>query len=219
MRHFDLLPRNYDDIRARMTATKPGLPSALDNMTGRELCLPHYHDHELPLHKYDTSFTRQINEVYSQESPEPDVVFGTVKSGIPPLDAVRGFLDARNMPHPLFLPMHVNQWFSFQYYSPDIFNVAAHYRGSVWAGKLKPVLAGANVLVIEEFVRTGHTLEVCGRIAQMAGAASVIGLRGRWYDNAYRQHIDMKSLSSKHVSFMRRIGQQAAAHTLQNISD
>ena len=218
-KHDDLRPENYGTIRHAMLEIAPDLPSALDDMSTRQLCLPHYPDRVLPLDRYDTSFSRQIWDAFKAPEHYPDVVIGTVNSGIPPIDAVDSFCKERGIKSPVFLPLRINQWFAFQYYSNDIFSVGAQLKAHRLAHQLKATLSGAKVVVIEEWVRSGNCIEICGEIAKKAGAISVMGMRGRWYDNAYRKDINLRDMTSIHAPFMREIGQVAATRNPYDAND
>jgi len=210
----DLLPANYEKIRGAMVdLDQNGLPSALDDMTSRKLCLPHYQGREVPLSRYDTSFTRQMWDVYNNPDRRPDVVIGTVWSGIPPLDAVRGFYEELGVKSPIFLPLHVGQLLGHAYQWDNSLGKVAGLQARKLANDLEKALSGTKVLIVEEYVRSGKAIELCGKIARQAGAATVMGMRGDWYDNARHQDVDLENLTSTHAAFMRSIGHEAAQVT------
>lgn len=209
-RQYDLRPENYSAIENAMLIPDPALPSALDDMTKRLLCLPHYHNRILPLYRYDTSFTRQMQDAYNTPEYRPDVVIGTAYSGIPPLDAVRGYYEEIGEDTPLFASLRVGQWFSAQYHSKTPLMFWAEVKAIAMAAQLRPIVAGAKVTIIEEYVRSGSSIEICGRIAREAGAAAVVGIRGSWYDNV-QGRIDTFNMTSRHATFMRGIGRRAAS--------
>lgn len=206
---YNLIPENYDYIRSAMLVSNPDLPSALDDMSDRALC-SEYPDRALPLSRYDTSFTRQAWETFGAPSNRPDVVIGTAYSGIPPLDAVRGFYEEIGVEQPIFLPLRVNQRLALEYCLSNASGIMARLKTQYWANGLRPLLSGAKVVIIEEYVSTGACMELSGQITKEADASSILGLRGRWYSDAHRTDVDIRRLTSRHAPFMRHVGHMAA---------
>ena len=192
-----------------MLITETDLPSAFDDMTGRAPAGERLNS-VLPLDRYDTSFTRQAWDMVGSPEKCPDVIIGTVFSGIPPIDALRGFYDGLGKEYPVFLPLHVNQRFAKDYYATTQTGRLARTRGRYWTNRLKPMLGGAKVTVVEEYVSTGACLEVCHELIKNAGAASVTAVRGKWYSDVFRGDINIRRMTSTHDVFMRGIGRKAA---------
>lgn len=210
----NLEKRHYNGIASRMLDINPAVSSALRDMTGQKLALPKYESHSDPTSRLDFSFTTQIGELLLGDKP-PRLIFFTVKSAVPVADAVKGFCETADIRTPRLLPINVNRRLWYEYNRPaSLASVIANYKIDKAVDFLRPLVDNQKVAIVEEAVATGQCLELAGLITQRAGASSIMGVRGFWYDNAHQ--IDLSNMTSPHADFMYQVGSKAAKLSIKN---
>lgn len=133
-----------------------------------------------------------------------DVFLFTENSAIPIADAVRGYFDSMGAKKPVIETVRANITLSRV---RDLMLKTIDEE----AERLKGLLTGKNVMVVDQYVETGETLRMAELTAYKAGAARIYTTDfAQWYWNANPNDISREDISSVHSDFMHSIGQQAA---------
>jgi hypothetical protein len=144
------------------------------------------------------SFTKQMLNVHGTG---PTAFLVTAKSATPIADSVRGFYEELGQDIPVLDYIRVPRYTPFRYISNYIEKLRLR-------GRLADVME--NVIVIDEFVYSGATLNRANQLLTDIGVENVTDIRGRWYGNAKPTEIDLDKVTSIHAAKMNFIGRQAA---------
>lgn len=155
----------------------------------------------------DTSFSRQMHQVTRNQ---PDAFVAPYRSGIPLLAAVRAFYEAMDKPTPLFETIDTGGRWCDTYTAGDVRTIQDNE-----VKRLAKVVAGARVVIIDDYFESGLTLRLSSDILRSAGAESIKALCGQWYrkideTNDRRLNTSIGDLLVYKSSLMTMIGQEAA---------
>lgn len=150
-------------------------------------------------------------------------VFVTANSAIPVADAVRGYCEELGIEVPPIDYIRSNRELS-QYPLKD-----AHiYRPQIDAevARLTDIAEGTHgdnipdtVLVIDQYVYGGGTLDLAVKMLRGAGFADPVKMRGQWWGSVEVEEVDFNKVTSVHADFMRDIGAAAAGIHFDNLDD
>ncbi len=159
----------------------------------------------------DRSFTRQMEQLYSGELGNGDLpaYFFTAFSAIPIAAAVQSY--------------HMHTGYAQQPQSMSYIRANKKRGDAYWQreaelseddraeiARLEPLVKDTDVCIVEQLVESGSTIGYGARLLLEAGAQKVLAVRGYWYLNARLAGINLDRLTSRHGTFMRRIGKLAA---------
>jgi hypothetical protein len=179
-----LEPASYEDVFHLMVN---GAPREFDDGTP-----------SIPL-----SFT---DNMALMRATNPHVFLFTANSAIPVADSVRGYYEERGEPIPELGIIKADSFVS-PHPGYTIYNQAFDSE----VQRLGVQLFGARVAVVDQDIHTGFTITMARKIAQAAGATSVIIPEGaNWYGDADDQDVDRDAVTSKHSDHMRKVGHAAA---------
>ncbi len=170
--------------------------------------LVNFSEHSLQLHMrvVDATFSRQMHDIL-QKPAECEAFLVTAMSGIPVADSVRGYYEALGRETPLISYVAADRQQAARYrygYDHVLSNIDTE------ASRLQEVLDGRDtVCVIDQYVMSGETIGYAASVVALAGVTTIYGMRGKWYHEAPRKHVDQTNLSSKFKRRMHHIGMKA----------
>ncbi len=155
---------------------------------------------------YDQTLTSQLKYLLSQDD-RPELYLFTAMSAIPVADAFRGFF-GNNRPalgsikaDRVSALSHIDR---SRYYQPSYEELMAHRTEVERMRELTRTVS--HVCVVEQFSASGNTLRYAGLLLREAGVETVSGIRGQWYNEAAKEHINEHELTSSHAPFMHSVG-------------
>lgn len=145
---------------------------------------------------------------------QPDLLYAlTVASAIPIADAIRGYHETLDLVEPELIKVHANRATSLATEPRKASAVLAESR------RIEPVVRDRDVLLIDQYIGSGGTLELGRTMLRCAGARGIRSDRSvRWYDQAVHSEVDTDKLTSEHADFMHEIGELAAKASLSRHS-
>ena len=192
-----------------MATPAPDRPSGLVTFEGLARSLDY-----LPA-EYDSSLTTQLNALVAT-AEIPDVFVLTAISAVPVADAIRGYFEANGTDVPVITHVQANQANAHDYHrlnwceSKNQKRVIKRFVNAE-VKRLKPVVDGANVCTIDQFVSTQNTIKYAAELLKQAGVKQGTAIRGKWYDQADRAEVDLDTMTSVHHLFMHKLGRHIAA--------
>ncbi len=157
-------------------------------------------------YRSDTSFTQQMHEV---DKNRPDAVIATYRSAVPILSAIQGYYDELGVPVPILGHVDVSRELADSYHWSS--DQETRTRDNE-ISRLAKIVAGCNVVVIDEFLSSGSAISTAAEIAQAAGVASVRGIAGHWYRKipTTPELYDPAAIKATYHTFMHTVGVSAA---------
>lgn len=161
----------------------------------------------IPDLRSDTSFSRQMHQV---TRGSPDAFVAAYRSGVPLLVAVRAFYEAMDTPAPLLETVDTGGRWCDRYTTEDIRRIRDDE-----VKRITQVLAGANVVIIDDYFEHGSTLRYSSNILRAAGTESIKALCGQWYrkidqTDDRRLNTSIDDLLVRWSPLMTMIGHEAA---------
>lgn len=192
---------SYPEIHHAMLTERPeAAPATLAIRLGDA---PRYHK---PF-EFDASFSRQLRTVLADR--QPDMFVFTAYSAIPVADSVRGYYEALGVPCPRLGTVLAQRDHSQPFYRDYGQRMRETDENEI--ARLAASVAGANVCLIDQYVRTGRTVAYAAQLLLQARAEQVTAVHGCWYHEVEHSEVDSWAISSDHSQFMHSVGVAAIA--------